>query len=100
MKRRTYDEYKKIEIVKFLREHGRTPIHSRELEKQLRLDSAYVRSCINDARCEGIPICSNIHGYFYSEEAYDIIATIKHLEGRMAKQKAAIDGLATNVKGD
>ena len=52
-----------------------------------------VRASVNEARCDGIPICSCRNGYYYSIEKSDVADTICHLKGRISKIESAIDGL-------
>lgn len=57
------------------------------------LVDAQIRRIVNEARRNGVPICSSRHGYYYAENASDIKATIEGLYSRIENVLAAIDGL-------
>lgn len=52
-----------------------------------------VRAYVNEARCDGFPICSCISGYYYSYDKDDLTHTINNLKGRIMAVENAIDGL-------
>lgn len=52
-----------------------------------------VRAYVNEARCDGMPICSCGSGYYYSSHPADLNDTIANLKGRVMKVEMAIDGL-------
>ena len=59
-----------------------------------------IRHMVNELRCLGVPICSCSQGYFYSTSAVDVRETIKHLEGRANKIRAAHDGMKQYLAED
>lgn len=52
-----------------------------------------IRKVINEARAQGIPICSTKFGYYYSTEDRDIADTVNFLTRRVNTQLQAINGL-------
>lgn len=79
-----------IEREKFTQEK---PVTAPQIATQFHIHPSIVRSCVNLARITGIPICSNPKGYFYSHKREHVEATIAHMEDRINKQLAAINGL-------
>jgi len=69
----------------------------RELGNRFGIPGVKVRAYVNEARCDGIPICSCGNGYYYSPRKVDLEDTIRHLKGRIAKVENAIDGLNSAV---
>lgn len=83
-------------VVQYIRLHSngiKEPVHGWKIAKALSISDTGVRKWVNEARSGGIPICSCPSGYYYSEDPENINDTIRMLEGRIAKQKNAIDGL-------
>ena len=84
----TFEKYMKNEHT------GRdNAIKSKALESIFHCKGIEIRQMVNELRCLGIPICSCNQGYYYSTREADVRETIKHLEGRASKIKAAYDGM-------
>lgn len=75
-------------------------IKSKALESIFCCKGIEIRHMVNELRCLGVPICSCSQGYFYSTSAVDVRDTIKHLEGRANKIKAAHDGMQKYLAED
>ena len=91
----TFEKYMKIEHT------GRdNAIKSKALESIFHCKGIEIRHMVNELRCLGVPICSCSQGYFYSTSAVDVRETIKHLEGRASKIKAAQDGMEKYLAED
>ena len=75
-------------------------IKSKALEGIFHCKGIEIRHMVNELRCLGVPICSCSQGYFYSTSAADVRDTIKHLEGRANKIKAAHDGMQKYLAED
>ena len=88
-------------VVDYIRNHGSIdkPVMNREIAENLKIGEINIRKLINQARCEGHPICSCHKGYFYSENKADIIETIRGLNNRTIAVEKAISGLLTNLIG-
>lgn len=76
------------------------PVTAPQIATQFHIHPSIVRSCINTARITGIPVCSNPKGYFYSSKREHVEATISHMEERINKQLAAINGLRAAIGDD
>lgn len=84
----TFEKYMKTEHT------GRdNAIKSKALESIFHCKGIEIRHMVNELRCLGVPICSCGQGYYYSASAVDVRDTIKHLEGRASRIKAAQDGM-------
>ena len=68
-------------------------IHCRELQNIFCLDGRTVRRKINRLRQEGIPICSNQHGYYYADTQAEISETVDRLNAIVMKITNARTGL-------
>ena len=66
---------------------------SKQLEAAFSCKGTEIRKCINTLRSNGIPICSCVDGYFYSDNAEDISQTVDQLHSRISKIEKAKDGL-------
>ena len=77
---------------------GEVPSTAKELGILFGVSDVTIRKIINEYRTEGIPICSNNHGYYYSETAEDIVRTIASLKRRVASIQKAINGLQSCVE--
>lgn len=53
-----------------------------------------MRRAVNNARSNGVPICSSRFGYFYSTNREHISKTISSIQGRIEAQTSAVNGLA------
>lgn len=83
-------------VVEYIRIHSngsKDPVHGWKIGKALGISDTVVRRWVNEARCNGVPICSCGNGYYYSNDPEHIDDTIRMLQGRIAKQQSAIDGL-------
>ena len=74
-------------------------IYGKQLAVMFNVDGTEIRRLVNEARSEGIPICSCDKGYFYSELPSDILKTVNSLTGRIAKMQTAIYGLTMKAYG-
>jgi biotin operon repressor len=83
------------EVIKFLIDFSSKEkvISGREIAKRFDIDRIEVRHLINKARCEGIPICSNTSGYYYSTDVDEVRKTVDSLVGRISSMSKAITGL-------
>ena len=70
------------------------PITTRDITSALGIKGAKLRAIVNEARTCGIPICSCLRGYYYSEDEEHIHRTIDHLSRRIGKINSAIEGLS------
>ena len=88
-------------VVDYIRNHGSIdkPVMNHEISAHLKIGEGKIRKLINQARCEGHPICSCPKGYFYSENKADIVETIRSLNNRTIAVEKAISGLLTNLIG-
>ena len=68
-------------------------IHCRELQNIFCLDGRTVRRKINRLRQEGVPICSNQHGYYYADTQAEISETVSRLNAIVMKITNARTGL-------
>ena len=86
-------------VITYIINHGTNehPISNRKVSEHFDINEAIVRKHINRARCEGVPICSTQHGYFYSEDKADVLDTIHSLNKRTIAVEKAISGLITNL---
>ncbi len=66
---------------------------SKQLEAAFSYKGTELRKCINLLRLKGIPICSCVDGYFYSDNTEDISNTVSQLHSRISKIEQAKDGL-------
>ena len=74
-------------------------INGKKLAVMFDLHDKDIRRLVNEARSEGVPICSCDKGYFYSELPSDILKTVNSLTGRIAKMQTAINGLTMKAYG-
>jgi biotin operon repressor len=87
-------------VVNYITIHGskEKPVSNMEIGSQLKLSEQIIRKKINEARCNGIPICSCVKGYYYSEDKSEILATIQSLMHRTIAVEKAVNGLLTVVR--
>ena len=85
--------------INYISVHGtkENPITNKEIGRALDLSEQSIRHHINQARCEGIPVCSCRDGYFVSDNKADILQTIQSLMNRTISVEKAINGLLTNL---
>ena len=86
-------------VVDYIRNHGSIdePVMNHEMAAHFMTSEANIRKLINQARCEGHPICSCRKGYFYSTNKADIVETIHSLNSRTISVGKAISGLLTTL---
>ena len=89
---------KECSVVEHILLCGEVPSTAKELGVLFGVDGATIRKIINQYRSGGIPICSNRHGYYYSESPDEIVKTVASLKRRIASIQNAIDGLLKNVE--
>lgn len=83
-------------IAEYLRDYHREEdeaIKSRELRGLFNLSDRQVRLVVNDLRRNGVPICSSLEGYWYSEDEADITKTINRMEAQIDNMERSIAGL-------
>ena len=87
-------------VINYIANHGtkKEPITNREIGSALNLGEYEIRKRINEARCQGFPICSSNKGYYYSEDKSDILETIQSLMHRTIAVEKAVNGLLTVVR--
>lgn len=73
-------------------------IKSQELERLFNCKGVQIREKVNELRSRGVPICSCIKGYYYSEVTENVKETIMHLNSRMKKIAIAESGLKSFLK--
>lgn len=86
----------KSQIKQFLEKNCRgaeNSITSSDLQIIIGCKGTEVRTCINELRQEGVPICSWRMGYYFADTEDDVRATIKQMQGRIKKMNQAINGL-------
>ena len=86
-------------VIKFLIKYSSKDnlIDSNQLSKYFDITRTEVRQIINNARSEGIPICSNRWGYYFSTDDEDVQKTVKSLNGRVHANNKAIAGMSAYV---
>lgn len=86
----------KEEIKNFLEKSCRgakNSITSADLQMVIGCKGTEVRTCINELRQEGVPICSWRNGYYFADTEEDVQSTIKQMKSRIRKMNQAISGL-------
>ena len=88
-------------VVNYIMAHGSKadPIPNRQISTALDLSETIIRKKINEARKNGIPICSCGEGYWYSEDSAEILETVQSLMHRTIAVENAVKGLLTVVQG-
>lgn len=68
-------------VINHIANHStkKEPITNKEIGSALNMGEFEVRKKINEARCQGFPICSCNKGYYYSNDKSDILETIQSL---------------------
>lgn len=69
------------------------PICGSQIANAFGVSDVAVRHMINEARCNGDPICSGRRGYYIASSQDEIQKTIDSLEGRIAVMRNAKEGL-------
>ena len=87
-------------VVNYISNHGSidNPVSNKEISTSLKLNEAFIRKKINEARCKGYPICSCDKGYFLSDDKTEILRTIQSLMHRTIAVEKAINGLLTVIR--
>ena len=82
-------------VVDYIKMYGsaQKPVTNKEIGAALNLSEQAIRNHINKARCEGVPICACNSGYFYSKNKWDILDTVRSLNGRVIAVEKAVNGL-------
>lgn len=90
-----------IDVVNYIINNGSAekPVMNRQISEYFKTSEVNIRKAINQARCEGIPICSSNKGYYHSTDKADIVETIRSLNNRTIAVEKAISGLLTNLMG-
>ena len=84
------------DILSFLRNRhtgAGNAVQSVRIENIFDINGAAVRQTVNRLRCNGHPVCSNVDGYFYAQNANEINDTIQQLLSRTQKITDAAQGL-------
>jgi predicted DNA-binding transcriptional regulator YafY len=89
---------KECSVVEHILLCGEVPSTAKELGTLFGVDGATIRRIINEYRSDGIPICANHNGYYYSENPEEIVKTVASLKRRVASIQNAINGLLKNVE--
>ena len=85
------------EVISYLKMNGDTPISAKSLGRIFGHTDITIRRIINQARLEGVPICSSSKGYYYSECREDINRTVASLMHRITSIQNAVNGLVSNL---
>ena len=82
-------------VVNFIAKNGSAsePISNHHIASHFNTNEVNIRKYINQARCEGIPVCSCGKGYYYSTDKANILDTIQSLNNRTIAVERAISGL-------
>ena len=90
-----------IDVVNYIINNGSVdkPVMNHQIAEHFKISEVKIRKIINQARCEGIPICSCNKGYYHSTDKADIVETIRSLNNRTIAVEKAISGLLTNLMG-
>lgn len=76
------------------------PVSSKTLEAVFHVKGTEIRRMVNSLRSKGEPICSDLDGYYYADNQYEINATIAQLSSRIQKIAKARDGLLNREESD
>ena len=74
------------------------PASSKKLEAVFHIKGSELRRIVNNLRCQSIPICSNVAGYFYAAKQEELNATVAQLTSRVKHIARARDGLRKRSK--
>lgn len=85
-------------VIQYIISNGDKIVSARQLAEMFMISDLDVRTEINRARCEGVPICSCGKGYYYSEKREDIEKTIRSLQHRVSKMQSAMWGLSKSLE--
>ncbi len=81
-------------------ENSREPVSASKISSRLGVSGIKIREVVNQARREGLPICSCHKGYYISDDKQEIEKTIKSLAHRAESMMTAAQGLSTCLGGD
>ncbi|MDB7941402.1 hypothetical protein LCR02_14915 [Flavonifractor plautii] len=73
---------KEKQLLEYLKKHclgQQNALGGEKLMKVFRISGTELRKLVHNLRVDGAPICSDRTGYFYSANAWEVIATIGHL---------------------
>lgn len=70
---------------------------SKTLEAIFDISGKRIRDIVNTLRCKGVPICSDMLGYYYASTQHEINTTIAQLNSRMTKISNAKNGLLNSI---
>lgn len=76
----------------------RNAIKSFQLERMTDLTGNQIRECVNELRCNGVPVCSGRSGYYIAESKDELNRTIAQLNSRVSQINKAIKGLKTTLE--
>ena len=88
------------EIIIYIRNHAskKSPVPNKVMSAHFGISEVKIRKMINEARCEGIPICSCDSGYYYSEDKNEILKTVESLMHRTIAIEKAVKGLVSSLR--
>lgn len=88
------------EIVIYIKNHASkmNPVTNKEISAHFSISDVTIRKKINEARCEGIPICACDSGYYYSEDKNEILKTVDSLMHRTIAIEKAVKGLVKALR--
>lgn len=76
----------------------RNAIKSFQLERLTNLTGSQIRECVNELRCNGVPICSGRSGYYIAATKEELNHTIAQLTSRVSQINKAIKGLKITLE--
>lgn len=83
-------------VTKYIMTHSngkQAPICGSAIAQAFNIPDTEVRKLINEARCDGDPICSGRNGYHIASDKEEIQKTIASIQGRIMGMNKAINGL-------
>lgn len=83
-------------ITRYIDAHSdgkRKPICGSQIASAFGISGIAVRRMVNEARCNGDPICSGGRGYYIASNSEEVQQTIDSLDGRIAVMRNAKEGL-------
>ena len=86
-------------ILQMIPNDNQKRITSSQISQQLNIKGSEVRKYINQMRSSGIPVCSDIKGYYISMDEENVRAQIASMENRISAMKNAIGGLNQFLTG-
>ena len=67
------------------------------MERSFGVSAKELRDQVNALRREGVPIASDLNGYFYAKTEAEVRMTIRHMRNRLSGISAAITGLRRSL---